>query len=327
MRKPSLVFHVIGFKEVGLGHIYRSLSLAQELGNFQITFACSKSSKAMTELMIKNKYRLHLFDEETIFSDIRDLKPDIVVNDVLSTDEQDIKTLKESEIKVLNFEDLGSGSYYTDLTINELYEKPETSTQNILWGHDYFFLRDEFLERQQNIYPEKIESILITFGGTDSNNLTKYSLDSIKSHCAKNDISIYIVTGPGYQYYSELEKYISKMKNVSLTYATGVISEIMENAQIALTSNGRTVYELAHMNIPSIVISQHKRESGHKFSSLENGMVNIGIFDKKETKHLITSTFERMLEDRAYFDMLFENCSRFDFSRNKAKVIQLIENI
>ena len=37
MKKPSLVFHVIGFKAVGLGHIYRSLSLAQDLTGFQIS--------------------------------------------------------------------------------------------------------------------------------------------------------------------------------------------------------------------------------------------------------------------------------------------------
>ena len=94
MKKPSLVFHVIGFKAVGLGHIYRSLSLAQDLTDFQISFACTKSSFEMVELMIKEKYHLHLFDEETVYSDIRDLNPDIVINDVLSTNEDDIKTLK-----------------------------------------------------------------------------------------------------------------------------------------------------------------------------------------------------------------------------------------
>jgi spore coat polysaccharide biosynthesis predicted glycosyltransferase SpsG len=133
MKKPSLVFHVIGFKAVGLGHIYRSLSLAQDLTDFQISFACTKSSYEMVELMIKEKYQLHLFDEETVYSDIRDLNPDIVINDVLSTNEEDIKTLKASSIKVVNFEDLGTGSALTDLTINELYEKPADSSKNILW--------------------------------------------------------------------------------------------------------------------------------------------------------------------------------------------------
>ena len=257
MVKPSLIFHVIGFKAVGLGHIYRSLSLAEDLSDFQISFACTKSSFEMAELMIKEKYYLHLFDEETIYSDIKNLSPDIVINDVLSTNEDDIKTLKASDIKVINFEDLGTGSIHADLTINELYEKPTDSRENMIWGHNYFFLRDEFMERAPNNLSEKIENILITFGGTDSNNLTKYSLDSVVDYCNERGIFIYIVSGPGYQHFSDLENIVSEIKNVSLTHATGVISEIMQKVQIALTSNGRTVYELAHMNIPSIVVSQH----------------------------------------------------------------------
>ncbi len=327
MKKPSLVFHVIGFKAVGLGHIYRSLSLAQDLTGFQISFACTKSSYEMVELMIKEKYQLHLFDEETIYSDIRDLNPDIVINDVLSTNEEDIKTLKASSIKVVNFEDLGTGSALTDLTINELYEKPADSSKNILWGHNYFFLRDEFLERKSNKFPESIENILITFGGTDSNNLTKYSLESIIDYCDERGIFIYIVSGPGYEHFSDLESNICKMENVSLTHATGVISEIMQKVQIALTSNGRTVYELAHMNIPSIVISQHQRESEHKFSSLENGMVNIGIFNEINTKPLLKSTFEKIVEDEEFLRMLYKNSSRFDFSKNKLRVLDLIKSI
>jgi len=327
MKKPSLVFHVIGFKAVGLGHIYRSLSLAQDLTDFQISFACTKSSFEMVELMIKEKYHLHLFDEETVYSDIRDLNPDIVINDVLSTNEDDIKTLKTSSIKVVNFEDLGTGSALTDLTINELYEKPKDPSKNILWGHNYFFLRDEFLERKSNKFPKSIENILITFGGTDSNNLTKYSLESIIDYCDERGIFIYIVSGPGYEHFSDLESNICKMENVSLTHATGVISEIMQKVQIALTSNGRTVYELAHMNIPSIVVSQHQRESEHKFSSLENGMVNIGIFSEINTRPLLKSTFEKIVEDEDFFRMLYKNSSRFNFSKNKLRVLDLIKSI
>jgi len=327
MVKPSLVFHVIGFKAVGLGHIYRSLSLAQDLNDFQISFACTKSSFEMAEVMIKEKYDLHLFDEETIYSDIKNLSPDIVINDVLSTNDEEVKTLKASGIKVINFEDLGSGSTHTDLTINELYEKPTDSGENTIWGHNYFFLRDEFMERAPNKLPEKIENILITFGGTDSNNLTKYSLDSISDYCKERGIFIYIVSGPGYEHFSDLENIVCKMTNVNLTHATGVISEIMQKVQIALTSNGRTVYELAHMNIPSIVVSQHQRESEHKFSSLESGMVNIGIFNEKNTQSLLRSTFKKMVEEEDYFKMLYKNSSRFDFSENKSRVIDLIKNI
>ena len=70
---------------------------------------------------------------------------------------------------------------------------------------------------------------------------------------------------------------MEKEKNVKLTKSTGVISSIMEQCQLAIVSNGRTVYELAHMNIPSITIAHHIREETHKFASKENGFLPLSI--------------------------------------------------
>ena len=83
MKKPNLVFHIIGYKEVGLGHIYRSLSLAKELDEFDISFACTKTSSEMAKLLIRNDYNLSIFQTETIFEDIANLRPSLVINDIL----------------------------------------------------------------------------------------------------------------------------------------------------------------------------------------------------------------------------------------------------
>ena len=65
------------------------------------------------------------------------------------------------------------------------------------------------------------------------------------------------------------------MKNISLTHSTNVISKYMLKSDIAICSNGRTVHELAHLNIPSIVISQHNRELTHNFSNPKNGVFQL----------------------------------------------------
>lgn len=327
MKKAKLVFHVIGYKSVGLGHIYRSLSLAKELNGYEVIFTCAGRSEEMTKLLVGNAYKIFIFSEASIYSDIKNLNPDIVINDVLSTNKDQIRILKEANIRVVNFEDLGSGTQISDLTINELYEQPDIYKGNILWGHQYFFLRDEFLQRQPNQAINKVESILITFGGTDSRNITRYTLDSIYEYCDEKGIFIYIVSGPGYQYFEELEATVKDRKNIHLTHATGVISEIMQKVQIAITSNGRTVYELAHMNIPSIVISQHERESEHKFSSKENGMINIGIFNKSDTREELITKFQKLVEDNSYLRELYDNSSKLDFSKNKKRIIDIIRKV
>ena len=58
--------------------------------------------------------------------------PDIVVNDMLNTEMDDVVPLREKGIKVVNFEDLGKGASYSDITINELFETPLIKSKNIL---------------------------------------------------------------------------------------------------------------------------------------------------------------------------------------------------
>ena len=327
MKKQKLIFHVIGYSDVGLGHIYRSLALAKELDEFQISFVCDQQSKEMTKLLVSGEYELHVIQSESTFDEIIGLNPDLLINDILSTNEKDIIKIRNNNIKVVNFEDLGSGSKIADLTINELYDKPKFEAPNIFWGHEYFFLRDEFLQREPNPFQQEIRNILITYGGTDSNNLTKQTFDHISDLCILNDIFIYIVSGPGYQYYDELQAALYDIDNVHLTHSTGVISDIMQKVQIAFTSNGRTVYDLARMNIPSIVISQHEREAEHAFSSKENGMIHMGQYEDTLTKGKILNEFKKMIENKDYFKSLHDKTSKLDFSENKKKVVEIIRSI
>ena len=122
-----------------------------------------------------------------------------------------------------------------------------------------------------------------------------------------------------------LEDFLNKCiyKNIELTYACGVISKIMEKSQLAISSNGRTVYELADMNIPSIIISHHERESTHSFSTLEKGFINLGIID--ENIHLkIKEKFEKLIDDNDYRELLFMNIKKYSFRENKQKVVDKI---
>jgi spore coat polysaccharide biosynthesis predicted glycosyltransferase SpsG len=324
--KSRIVFHIIGYKEVGLGHVYRSLALAKELKKYEILFVCTEDSRALAEKLIMDDYPIKIYHQDEIYNEIINLEPMLVISDILSTKAENIKMLKDNSIKVISFEDLGSGVKDTDLTINELYEVPLITGKNIYWGSDYFFLRDEFLTRDPNRYSLKIESLMISFGGTDPNNLTKVTLDSILKLCQDNGISIHIVSGPGYSYYENLKEHIKPYKNIHLTYATGVISQIMGMVDVAITSNGRTVYELAHMSVPSLVISQHEREDTHTFSKNENGMVNIGLYDEEETPKEIKIWLNKILEDHLFYESLYKKIDKINFSSNKSKVVDIIES-
>ena len=58
------------------------------------------------------------------------------------------------------------------------------------------------------------------------------------------------------------------------------MSRIMERTPIAIASNGRIVYELAHMNIPGIIVPVNEREKTHAFANKKNGFFPLRGFNK-----------------------------------------------
>jgi len=326
-KKKRVVFRLIGNERVGMGHIYRALSIAQEIKDQDILFVCNTGSKDAVEKLLQGKYSFTDYPEHVIVRKIIEMEPDLVVNDILDTNLDDVVPLREIGVGVVNFEDLGEGATKSNLTINELYDRPQLSGDNERWGHQYFFVRDEFRDVKPNEFSNRVSEILLTFGGTDQHNLSAKIYSAIAELCVKHRVYIHIVTGPGYGQFDTLRTKIKSITGVSVTHDTGVISRIMENCQIGITSNGRTVYELAHMNIPSIVIPQHGREKTHSFASTATGCVPLPVYQPGYTEKIVCDKLEPLLLDSHYRKQLYEKMTSFSFLRNKKKVIDEILSV
>jgi spore coat polysaccharide biosynthesis predicted glycosyltransferase SpsG len=287
-------------------------------------FVTDTNNRIAVESILKQDYWLGVYGEDEVIKRIRALQPEIVIYDSLDTNRKDIEELRKLGAVVVSFEDLGEGARKTDLTINELYDEPQFESDHILWGHRNFFLRDEFQTAQPHRFKKRVDCIMLVFGGTDQHDLSRIIFRAIGSFCREQGIYIHIVTGPGYEGYERLSVEVAAEKGVSLTHASGVISGIMEQAQLAITSNGRTVYEFAHMNIPSIVIAQHDREITHAFAAEENGFVSLGLYKFGETATLVLSALERLVGDIEFRQELFRRMARFKFDGNKKRIVKKI---
>src|SRR3546814_16542204 len=51
----------------------------------------------------------------------------------------------------------------------------------------------------------------------------------------------------------------------------------MARADVAITSGGRTVLELASLGVPTLVICQNQRETTHTFAGEQHGVMNLGF--------------------------------------------------
>lgn len=327
--RKRIIFRIIGNKQVGMGHVYRALTLAHEISDHEIIFVCEDHDSVAISQVAGNDYLLRVFSTEQVEDEIINLKPDLVVNDILDTENLYIEKLKAAGISVVNFEDLGSGVGLADLAFNELYDEPVVAGEKIRWGHEYYFLRDEFIDAKPRPAGNEVRSIIITFGGTDQHNLTMKVLASVVPFCRERGIMIYVVTGAGYPYKNELVDYIDRSgyDRIEFTYATGVISKIMEKSDLAISSNGRTVYELCHMNIPGLIISQHERERTHHFSKPENGFIPLGVYKEGKTEAVAAEALAELVNDRVKRFELFNRMTPFNFAANKPGVVSLIQGL
>jgi spore coat polysaccharide biosynthesis predicted glycosyltransferase SpsG len=310
-----------------MGHVYRALALAHELHDHEIIFATDTKNHVAVDAIVKRDYWLGVYAPELIIDEIINLRPDMVINDVLDTKKQDIGKLKSSGSLTVSFEDLGSGARCTDLTVNEIYDTPQFKADHVMWGQQYFFLRDEFQSAKPHRFKKRVEGVMLAFGGTDQLDLARKVLFAVKPLCEELEIFVHVVAGPGYRTYDKLMREVEGDDRIFLTHGSEVISSIMEKVQVAITSNGRTVYEFAHMNIPAIVVAQHKREVTHSFASQKNGFVPLGIYQAGKTEQQVVKELKRLAQDVAYRQQLFNNMTSCRFTKNKEKVVKLIQGL
>lgn len=326
--RKRIIFTTIGNQKIGMGHVYRSLSLAREFTEHEILFVGDERNSQSTNNMIGYEYIYTVHNSAKITDHILSLSPHLVINDILDTDAPYIQALRNNGISVVNFEDLGSGAPFANVTINELYDTPLISGENIFWGHNYFFLRDEFYNAKQVDFTSKVDSVLLTFGASDPNDYTRKILQLIHPFCQRCGIRILVVIGSGYNFKNELNNEIKLIyPDVECFTGTSAISSIMERSQVAVCSNGRTLYELAQMNIPALVLSHNSRENSHSFVDVAEGFINLGIIDGSKTKETILSSFKRLVTDIELRRSCHQCLSRFDFVSNKLKIVNIIEDV
>ena len=296
MKKKRILFRADGYVKLGMGHIYNCITLAYSMIEHEVLFVTREDCELGLKKIIDSKFKYKtITNDKDLFNIIEEYKPDIFVNDCLNTEEEYILKLKESVPRVVTIEDLGSGAYVADAVINALYDSPENATDRFFSGYKYVCLRDEFLTTVPKNYSEKVQNIVVLFGGTDPSNLNEKTYQSaLEINKKYPDIYFSFITGIGY----DCEKHgviTDESKNIFVYPNVPVVSKYTKKADIAVTSQGRTIYELASMGLPSIVLSQNPREATHSFATMRYGFLNLGLGEVVDTE-TIKSTLIWLIE-------------------------------
>lgn len=318
LARRSVLIVVSGYPEIGLGHVFNSLTIASELVRHSVSFLVDRESDLAYRVLQDANYPVYRQQEADITDDVARLAPDVVINDRLDTSEAYIRALKRLRCTVINFEDLGPGARHADLVVNAIYPERD-ALPNHYFGQAYFCARPEFLLTEPEPVRAEVKRVLITFGGTDPNDLTRHTLDAISAYCAASGIAIDVVLGTGYPSTRALTPgvHVRVMRSVS------DMSEFMRAADVVITSAGRTVFEVACIGTPAIVLAQNERELTHLFASEEHGFLNLGLGREASSKE-IRSSLARLCADADMRADMQRRMLNNDLRTGKQRVMGLI---
>ena len=289
---------VDGDSKIGLGHIIRCYALAQGLKKqFAIDFYCKSIPLSLQNEINKGGFNiLKIENEEEFIEKIE--SGQIVVIDGYNFDTEYMMSVKTKGAKLVVIDDLCDKTYFADLIINhspaatkEGYNA-QTYTKYAL-GLDYVLLREKFLlQAAQNRTISRISSVLVCFGGADSQNYTLKALQEL-SDIARFQ-KIIAITGPSYVFSETLENLIRLDTRIAVKHNLNeeqMIAEMIET-DLAITSASGIVFEAVSCGcIPLICITALNQESFHnvlneRFSVLSFGN-NIKAFNTEKFKESI----------------------------------------
>ncbi len=261
---------------------------------------------------------------DDLMEKIKEYDPDIVINDILNTSYEYISLLKKNNYFVVNFEDIGDGAKVADIVFDALYEH-QIPSKNVYSGYKYYILKDEFyFQKQKEIKKhDSVNEILLTFGGTDPNDLTRKTLNAILN--SKYNGIITIILGLGYKDKKEIKNEFNIHSNVEIFENVKNISEYMYKADLIFTSAGRTMYEIASIGVPCICLCQNNRELTHTFANAKNGFINLGL-GKDINEEKIIDTMENLINNTNIRIEMNKRMLNIDLKHGFENIMDIVKN-
>lgn len=314
--------YVNGNNNRGLGHVCRVLEIADEFYTKpDIYYDINQTDR---EVFGDTAYRLiGVNGIGELLDCCRKEQYDLFINDILSTSIDYMIALREAMpyVKIINFEDDGEGIYKADLVVNALYH--ESPLEHVKNGEKYYIAPKLYLFYDRIDIRDTVSKVFISFGGADPQNYSERLLE-IASKEKYNNIQFTVVLGRAKKNAKEILEN-NRKSNIEVLYDVKNMPEIMHSCDIALTSRGRTGYELAILGIPTIAMAQNRREEKHRFVSGENGFTYLGL---NPSDHVIDSMLDMYIhmskEERIKYQQLLLKSNLVD---GRKRVMGLINSL
>jgi UDP-2,4-diacetamido-2,4,6-trideoxy-beta-L-altropyranose hydrolase len=257
--------------EIGTGHVMRCLALAEAWQDYwgKAVFILGESTPSLEQRLISEGMDIcHLTcvagSAADAYSTIgiakeNDIKWIVVDGYQFGGSYQ--KIIRDNGQSLLFIDDYGhSDNYYADIILNQnlfadmSYYKNHELYSRFLLGTRYVLLRREFQKWADcpRIINKIGRKVLVSFGGSDADNITGQVLEALKVMEIEG-LEVIAVIGGCNRDYPLLKEIIGDRPNFSIKQNVSNMPDLMAWADIAICAGGTTCWELAFMGLPAMI--------------------------------------------------------------------------
>ena len=313
----NIVFRVDSSSQMGVGHLMRCLTLADELKkqNHNATFICRELKGNLIKL-IEHRVLILPVDKDFQSDDLylswlgatqeQDAKQtiqvihdnaDLLIVDSYALDEVWHKQLKPHAKKIMVIDDLADREFDCDVLLNQNlaskqgdYQGKVPSDCELLLGCEYALLRPEFaafrkraLEKRKKT--QEIKNILISMGGSDKKNITYNVLQQLN-----DGFNIVVVLSSASLHREMIMDYV-KGKNIEVIINADNMAELMLEADLAIGAGGSTSWERCCLGLPTLlfVTAENQKVIAENLERLGAVMI---VRSLKDDLQMIVSNFD-----------------------------------
>jgi len=295
---PKILFRTSGGtafgKELGMGHIYRSINLATHLKKSKLFFLIEDygSSKEVVSqrnfkqiFTLKKNISLHDDINQTI-QFIKKYDIEILIIDKYDLKLKFVKELTKI-VTTIVISDLKRIDFPANLVFNGFIGFKNKSILNkygkkCFLGPNYQILDSRFSKK---LKLKKKYDLLTTFGGFDEKNLSNMIIKKLSD--SDYNFKVKLILGPAYD--PKKLKQIKKIKHLSLDVInqTNNLQKEIAQSKFVICSGGITTYELCNMETPFAIICQVKHQTLTAKEWEKKGIaINLGMPNTQLNKKL-----------------------------------------
>ncbi len=283
-----VVFRTDASQHIGMGHLMRCLTLADELAqnDCEILFLCRGLPASLAVMIEQRGFGLRQlvdaedqgFDwrrdahESAMLVDSCGSGADWVVVDHYQLDRRWHNHMRARSERIMVIDDLANRPHDCDLLLDqnyyrgleERYRGLVSANCRQLLGPRYVLLRPEFPRMRERMRRRdgRVRRLLVFFGGADTQNQTRAAVDAIQQ-LDNPAIFTDVVVGGSNPRAEVIRDYCEDLDNVCFHLQTSNMAGLIDAADLALCAGGANIWERCFLGLPTITttIAQNQEQT------------------------------------------------------------------